>query len=175
VVLAKVSRKKQQQKQKSHNVNVTGQHSTFFVQTLFFLLVMFENILLAAWPLIRGNSNRALACLGAEKLVEYVGVIVCLCLGSWICHILYYKYMGHPWTEINGPSITRHKIEFNLHWCGTEQILTCKCCSQRNRRSGSDPAENPEENINLNDDGKYCNCCCQLICHEVHESDFVKC
>ena len=56
---------------------------------------------------IKGGSNRALACLGTEKLIDYLFMVSGLCGGSWICHILYYKYMGHPWTEINGPQIKR--------------------------------------------------------------------
>ena len=105
------------------------QHSTFFIQSLFFLLVFVENMLLASWPLIEGGSNRALACLGREKLIDYLFMVAGLCGGSWICHTLYYKYMGHPWTEINGPQITARKgIQCNMHFCGEEKYLTCKCC-----------------------------------------------
>ena len=82
-------------------------HSTFFIQSLFFVLVFVENMLLASWPLIKGGSNRALACLGPEKLIDYLFMVSGLCGASWICHILYYKYMGHPWTEINGPQISK--------------------------------------------------------------------
>ena len=57
----------------------TQPHSTFFIQSLFFLLVLAENLLLALWPLIKGQSNRALACLGPEKLVNYVWIVA----GLW--------------------------------------------------------------------------------------------
>ncbi len=123
VVLARTA--KQRRCQPSHNVT---QHTTFFIQTLFFLLVMVENLILASWPLIRGGNNRALACLGEEKIYEYVGIVFSLCVASWISHILYYKYMGHPWTEINGPSCSRGRLRFNFHWCGDEKVLDCVPC-----------------------------------------------
>lgn len=106
------------------------QHSTFMMQTLFFLLVFVENILLASWPLIKGQSenNRALACLGQEKLIHYIVLVAALCVCSWIFHVLYYKYMGHPWTEINGPQLTPSgRLRCSLHLCGKEKYLTCDC------------------------------------------------
>ena len=39
------------------------QHSTFFIQTLFFLLVFVENIILASWPLMKGHPNRAIGTI----------------------------------------------------------------------------------------------------------------
>ena len=106
----------------------TQPHSTFFIQSLFFLLVFAENLLLALWPLIKGQSNRALACLGPEKLVNYVWIVAGLCAMSWMFHILYYKYMGHPWTEINGPQMSKMGIRCNVHLCGQEKRLTCHWC-----------------------------------------------
>jgi hypothetical protein len=35
--------------------------------------------------------------------LEYVAIVIGLCFGSWLFHIGYYKYMGHPWSAINGP------------------------------------------------------------------------
>ena len=40
-------------------------HSTFFVQSLFFLLVFVENMLLASWPLIKGRASERMS---GEKL-----------------------------------------------------------------------------------------------------------
>ena len=37
-------------------------HSTFFVQSLFFLLVFVENMLLASWPLIKGRVSDRMSC-----------------------------------------------------------------------------------------------------------------
>jgi hypothetical protein len=46
----------------SHHVE---ENSTFMVQTLFFALVLIENIMLASTPLFfNGKYNRAYACLG---------------------------------------------------------------------------------------------------------------
>ena len=72
-----------------------------------FLTLEYCSQLILSLAVIKGGSNRALACLGTEKLIDYLFMVSGLCGGSWICHILYYKYMGHPWTEINGPQIKR--------------------------------------------------------------------
>lgn len=77
-------------------------HSTFFVQSLFFFLVFIENLLLASAPLYL-TPNRGLLCIGEAKLQQYLGFIVLFSLCSWMCHIIYYKFMGHPWADINGP------------------------------------------------------------------------
>ena len=120
----------QKQKLASNNATAqqTEQHSTFFIQTLFFLVVFVENIILASWPLIKGPPNRALNCLGSESIWNLITIIFGLCFCSWTFHILYYKYMGHPWTEINGPNCTRYGLRFNFHLCGKEQYLLCQCC-----------------------------------------------
>ena len=42
-------------------------HSTCFIQTLFFTLIVIENLILSCWPLLsNGGHNRAVACLGEE-------------------------------------------------------------------------------------------------------------
>ena len=43
-------------------------HSTFFVQSLFFLLVFVENMLLASWPLIKGRASERMS---GEKLAVF--------------------------------------------------------------------------------------------------------
>ena len=43
-------------------------HSTFFVQSLFFLLVFVENMLLASWPLIKGRASERMS---GEKLALF--------------------------------------------------------------------------------------------------------
>ena len=122
------NRKKAWQKYEHEHRQMPQQHSTFFIQTLFFALVFVENVTLASWPLIKGPPNRALSCLGQANIIKYLLIISGLCAASWICHILYYKYMGHPWTEINGPHFTKNGLKFNLHLCGEEHYLWCHCC-----------------------------------------------
>ena len=106
------------------------QHSTFFVQTLFFGLVLLENIVLSSTPLFLTNNqdtNRALVCLGQEKVIHLIGIIIMISIGSWICHTMYYKQLGHPWADINGPEIGKGKFGFSIHHCGTERMLMCVC------------------------------------------------
>ena len=125
---------------------MTQQHSTFFVQSLFFLLVFVENMLMASWPLIKGEPNRALACLGQAKMLDNVGIVAGLCVGSWVFHIMYYKYMGHPWTEINGPQIHNNEVGCFMHLCGHEKYLTCglskkNCCETKSKDAPECEAE----------------------------------
>ena len=45
-----------------------AENSTFMVQTLFFFLVLIENLILASTPLFfNGKYNRAYACLGQVR------------------------------------------------------------------------------------------------------------
>jgi hypothetical protein len=70
---------------------------------------------------VGGGTNRAVECLGEAKLRTYVGVVFLLCAASWLFHALYYKYMGHPWSDINGPDFSRSHFGFNFHFCGKER------------------------------------------------------
>lgn len=116
------------EKKKSHpdpdyKQKIIQQHSTFFVQTLFFILVLIENIFLASAPLYYPSDNRASSCLSPETVKSYIGIVFGLCVGSWIFQIMYYKYMGHPWSAINGPTITRDDFSFFFHCCGKERLF----------------------------------------------------
>jgi hypothetical protein len=149
----------------SHNVQ---QHSTFFVQSLFFLLVLIENMALACTPLFVGNpTNRAFECLGKEKLVEYLFIVIALCAGSWFFHILYYKYMGHPWADINGPEVDKDSLKFYFHFCGTERLF---------RWTYGDSSRGPDTDPGAAADGEA-SCClnsnktCNLTCKKLDDCD----
>ena len=63
------------------------------------------------------------------KLLQYVGIVIGLCIGSWIFHIGYYKYMGHPWSAINGPqwdTVNGVQVFFT---CGNIYVWVCVCTS----------------------------------------------
>ena len=57
-----------------------AENSTFMVQTLFFFLVLIENLILASTPLFfNGKYNRAYACLGQVRqlmiqMVDYENI-----------------------------------------------------------------------------------------------------
>ena len=104
------------------------QHSTFFVQTIYFALVLVENIILCCTPLFLFNeagSNRALVCLGRQKVYQCIGVMIAASIGGWICHTIYYTQMGHPWGAINGPELRKNRFAFSVHNCGTEREFIC--------------------------------------------------
>ena len=136
------------------------QHSTFFVQFLFFTLILFENLLLASVPLFYplNGTNRAFECLGKEKIELYVGLVFLLCALSWLFHTLYYKCMGHPWSDINGPTFTGG-FSFYFHFCGKERL--CKLTSAPKETN------EPEE--------RCCGCIkkLQISCQEHDECDEV--
>ena len=141
------------------------QHSTFFMQSLFFLLVLTENILLASVPLFytasaASGTNRAVECVGRDSLRAYAWAVVGLSVASWGFHTMYYKYMGHPWSAINGPNFARHSVEFFFHCCGKERLFhwTWKadrdgedddvgCCSNRCRVTCDSDDESNQRDI----------------------------
>ena len=119
------------------------QHSTFFVQTLYFALVLVENFILCSTPLFLFNesgSNRALECLGddkeeaKEKVYQMIAGMFALSICAWISHTIYYTQMGHPWGAINGPEVRQNKFSFYLNTCGTERLFSCICGSKRSDR-----------------------------------------
>ncbi len=149
----------------SHQVQ---QHSTFFVQSLFFLLVLIENVALASTPFFVGqHTNRALACLGRETLTKYVFIVVSLCAASWVCHVMYYKYMGHPWTDINGPYCGQDSFKFFFHFCGRERLFDWTW-------GGDARNVDPGARVSLKDRmGRLLRGCsqCQLNCKAVDECE----
>ncbi len=118
------------------------QHSTFFVQSLFFALALMENLLMASVPLLMGDNNRAYVCLEAHVLRDYMCRILALCVASWVFHTMYYKYMGHPWSDINGPDLQGGHVRFYFHFCGQERLFDCSCLKSR-------------------DGSERCCCCCR--------------
>ena len=93
------------------------------MQTLYFTLVLIENLILCSTPLFLFNesgSNRALECLGhdkeeaKEKVFQMIAGMLALSMGGWISHTIYYTQMGHPWGAINGPELRKNKFSFYL-------------------------------------------------------------
>ena len=113
-------------------------HTTFMTQSLFFLLILLENLLLALIPILLHDGDSCCIPLSTltsafvgrnEKIIQFhsklstfPGIFV-FCLLSWVFHTAYYKYYGHPWADINGPDITTNSMTvrcFCLHipyWC----------------------------------------------------------
>ena len=72
----------------------------------------------------RPGRNRAVACLGEEKIFEYIALVFFLTLMGWLCHAVYYR-TGHPWADINGPTVEDGGIHIPVHHWGTESVLSC--------------------------------------------------
>uniref|UniRef100_A0A0K2TNQ1 Putative LOC100882592 [Megachile rotundata] n=1 Tax=Lepeophtheirus salmonis TaxID=72036 RepID=A0A0K2TNQ1_LEPSM len=100
--------------------------STFVVQFLFFLIVFIENIILSCTPILFYNrEDTLLSCLSPNQFNIYVFFIILLSTCAWFCHIFYYKCMGHPWSDINGPGRDSLKKEFHVYFqvFGKEKLL----------------------------------------------------
>jgi len=68
---------------------------------------------------------------GQEKLLQYVGIVLAMNACSWVFHVGYYKYMGHPWSSINGPLIDQKKMRIDFYACG--KLRRCEwSCTQGN-------------------------------------------
>ena len=52
-------------------------HSTFFVQSLFFLLVFVENMLLASWPLIKGRASEKMSWTSLLQILQILPIFFC--------------------------------------------------------------------------------------------------
>ena len=136
------------------------QHSTCFSQSLFFILILIENLLLASWPLMYTNeagTNRAIECLGKDKILQYVGYIFAMCVGSWIFHIMYYTQMGHPWADINGPKVEKYKIGIPVHHLGKESVLSCGLRME----NSDDASEDSNSDTEINEQKPNQHRCCQ--------------
>ena len=66
-------------------------------QSLSFLLLMVENILLS---LLTSAEAKVSSENGKEWKIGAIVVVIVLSILSWVFQILYYK-LGHPWKEIN--------------------------------------------------------------------------
>ena len=60
-------------------------------------------------------------------MFELIAIVIGLSMGSWFCHTMYYKQMGHPWADINGPEFGSNKFGFSIYHCGTERYFSCIC------------------------------------------------
>ena len=124
-----------EQAEKDEGESNKQHHPTFLVQVLFFLLVLLENIFLAAYPFIKGSQNKALSCLGNSTVCYGVLMVVALNVLSWILQALHYKLM-HPWKLVNGPSLKDGKTNFTYYWCGKERnavdgvTIKYTCCGK---------------------------------------------
>ncbi len=95
-------------------VRTVPSHRTFLTQCLFFALQFAENLVLCLFGLL-GQDNRILGCVGG---VSYAGLLTGAVVGLWVasclCHIIYYGFWGHPWSDINGPD----RFGFRYYWRG---------------------------------------------------------
>jgi len=100
-------------------------HTTFMTQSMFFLLILLENLLLALVPILLHDGEHC--CIPLSALTSAITGIAVFCLLSWVFHTAYYKYYGHPWADINGPDITSSSMTVRYHYKGTEKACTLFC------------------------------------------------
>ncbi|XP_042233704.1 uncharacterized protein LOC121873891 [Homarus americanus] len=89
---------------------LSRRHSTVVIQVLFLILAFVENLVLLS-----------LGIVGLDKVKydnTFIIISAVLCAISYltgvILHGVYYGCFGHPWVDINGPSVTRDPDEGTL-------------------------------------------------------------
>ena len=125
--------------------SITTPHSTFNAQSAFFLLQFLENVALCLAALVAKDSPIS-DCI-YDYTVGFFIVVVVFCVGSWICHYVYYGLWGHPWSDINGPQWHR------------------RCVGKFNSKDKKATAMTPESQTLLPDERSGCPipgcyCCC---------------
>ncbi|XP_047483695.1 uncharacterized protein LOC125035380 isoform X1 [Penaeus chinensis] len=82
-------------------------HSTVVIQVLFLILAFIENLVLLSLGIVGLNKEKY------DSTFIIISSVVCALsyLIGVILHAVYYSCFGHPWVDINGPSLTHDRDE----------------------------------------------------------------
>ncbi|XP_069182377.1 uncharacterized protein [Procambarus clarkii] len=109
---------------------LSRRHSTVVIQVLFLILAFIENLVLLS-----------LGIVGLDKVKydnTFIIISAVLCAISYltgvILHAVYYSCFGHPWVDINGPTVSRDPDEGTLVFAYYRQGQVSKwaihsCCT----------------------------------------------
>ena len=88
-------------------------NSTFKEQVCFFVLVLMENVILAAIPLIMGykEGSTIFRRISQHSHVRLTLIVIGLSVVSWCSNLVFYKFWGHTWRAINGPRAYKRLVE----------------------------------------------------------------
>ncbi|XP_027215581.1 uncharacterized protein [Penaeus vannamei] len=82
-------------------------HSTVVIQVLFLILAFIENLVLLSLGIVGLDKEKY------DSTFIIISAVVCALsyLIGVILHAVYYSCFGHPWVDINGPSLTHDRDE----------------------------------------------------------------
>ena len=91
--------------------------STFFLQALFLLIKVVENIVVYQVVIHSCQIWKGIELF--ENLELNIGhIILGGTLLTWISHSIYYRFFGHPWSYSNGPSVGKWFLRYQIHFMG---------------------------------------------------------
>ncbi|KAK4313729.1 hypothetical protein Pmani_014950 [Petrolisthes manimaculis] len=125
---------------------LSRRHSTVVIQVLFLILAFVENLVLLSLGIAGLEKSRY------DNTFIIISAILCTIsyLTGVILHAVYYSCFGHPWVDINGPSVSRDRDEGTLVLAYYRQGQVSKwtvhsCCFV------SHHTESPTDNIYRNE------------------------
>ena len=91
--------------------------STFFLQTMFFILKLIENVTVCV--VVLSSCAFLLNESRFQTLKRNIGLILSVGTAlTWTTHVLYYRLYGHPWKYSNGPSGGKWYFKCHLYKSG---------------------------------------------------------
>ena len=100
--------------------NCRKSHFSFVSHSLFFVLVLVENVILVCLPYLVPDHYPQLDCFTADSRANAVWIVLVLWLAGVFFHALHYKW-AHPWAKLNGPQV----------WDAGVWAFTTKFCWKR--------------------------------------------
>ena len=96
--------------------------STFFLQSLFFLIKVIENFV------VYQIAIHSCHIWDGIRLFEHLelnigGILLGGSFVTWLSHSFYYRFYGHPWSYSNGPSLGKWFLEYQIHFMGDTKTI----------------------------------------------------
>ncbi|XP_068235369.1 uncharacterized protein [Palaemon carinicauda] len=121
---------------------LSRRHSTVVIQVLFLILAFIENLVLITLGIVGLDRSKY------DNTFITISAVLCAIsyLIGVILHAVYYSCFGHPWVDINGPTVTRDADEKTLVLAYYRQGQVSKwsiysCCTVKHH------IEQPTDNI----------------------------
>lgn len=121
---------------------LSRRHSTVVIQVLFLILAFIENLVLITLGIVGLDRSKY------DNTFITISAVLCAIsyLTGVVLHAVYYSCFGHPWVDINGPTVTRDADEKTLVLAYYRQGQVSKwsihsCCTVKHH------IEQPADNI----------------------------
>ncbi|XP_064096814.1 uncharacterized protein LOC135208498 isoform X2 [Macrobrachium nipponense] len=121
---------------------LSRRHSTVVIQVLFLILAFIENLVLITLGIVGLDRSKY------DNTFITISAVLCAIsyMTGVVLHAVYYSCFGHPWVDINGPTVTRDADEKTLVLAYYRQGQVSKwsiysCCTVKHH------IEQPADNI----------------------------